>query len=190
MSRPAFRLAASAVATALLLAGCAVPRAPTLPRGGADGPPAEPPADIAKTPDAEPRIETIRAGGPNKPYQIGGIDYTPRIDDRPRGVDPDGFGVRPPPHAGHWDCPDSRSPAATRGLPPRDAPAQTHHRESRLKHVDESRITPEIVALYERLKHGEGRDEVDEHNAGLLMWLAARDGHTVLQEELREWKAN
>ena len=83
MSRPAFRLAASAVATALLLAGCAVPRAPTLPRGGADGPPAEPPADIAKTPDAEPRIETIRAGGPNKPYQIGGIDYTPRIDDRP-----------------------------------------------------------------------------------------------------------
>ena len=82
MSRQACRLAASAVAIALLAAGCAVPRGP-LPSGGADGPPAEPPADIAKTPDAEPRIETIRPGGANKPYQIGGIDYTPRIDDRP-----------------------------------------------------------------------------------------------------------
>lgn len=59
-----------------------------------------------------------------------------------------------------------------------------------MKHVDESRITPEIVELYERLKRDEGRDEVNEHNAGLLMWLAARDGHTVLEEELREWKAN
>ena len=59
-----------------------------------------------------------------------------------------------------------------------------------MKHVDESRITPEILDIYDRLKAGEGRERVNEGNAGLLMWLAARDGHTVLQEELREWKAN
>ena len=59
-----------------------------------------------------------------------------------------------------------------------------------MKHVDESRITPEIIDIYDRLKAGEGREAVNETNAGLLMWLAARDGHTVLQEELREWKAN
>ncbi len=59
-----------------------------------------------------------------------------------------------------------------------------------MKHVDESRITPDILDIYERLKAGEGRESVNERNAGLLMWLAARDGHTVLQEELREWKAN
>ena len=57
-----------------------------------------------------------------------------------------------------------------------------------MKHLDESRLTPEILALYERLKRGEGREDVNEHNAGVLRALAARDGHTVLEEELREWK--
>ncbi len=41
-----------------------------------------------------------------------------------------------------------------------------------------------------RLQRGEGRQEVTESNVAILMKLAARDGHTVLQEELREWKAN
>ena len=57
-----------------------------------------------------------------------------------------------------------------------------------MKHLDESRLTPEILALYERLKRGEGREDVNEHNANVLRALAARDGHTVLEEELREWK--
>lgn len=59
-----------------------------------------------------------------------------------------------------------------------------------MKQVDESRIPDEVLALYERLVRGEGREAVDEHNVGLLMRLASRDGHTVLHEELREWKAN
>lgn len=58
-----------------------------------------------------------------------------------------------------------------------------------MKHLDESRLTPEILAIYEKLKHGKGRDEVTEQNANLLLALAHRDGHTLLQEELREWKA-
>ncbi len=58
-----------------------------------------------------------------------------------------------------------------------------------MKHLDESRLTPEILELYEQLKQGKGREQVTEHNANLLLALAARDGHTVLEEELREWKA-
>jgi len=34
-------------------------------------------------PDAEPRVEPIRAGGPNKPYEALGRDYVPITDDRP-----------------------------------------------------------------------------------------------------------
>ena len=59
-----------------------------------------------------------------------------------------------------------------------------------MKHTDDSRIPGEILALYDRLRRGESREEVTEANVTILMKLAARDGHTVLQEELREWKAN
>jgi rare lipoprotein A len=34
-------------------------------------------------PDAEPRLESIRKGGPNKPYEALGRVYTPRTDDQP-----------------------------------------------------------------------------------------------------------
>lgn len=50
---------------------------------GADGPGANPPADLASLPDAEPRVEPIRAGGPNKPYQALGRDYVPATRDVP-----------------------------------------------------------------------------------------------------------
>lgn len=59
-----------------------------------------------------------------------------------------------------------------------------------MKHTDDSRIPDEILALYDRLQRGESRQEVSESNVAILMKLAERDGHTVLQEELREWKAN
>lgn len=48
-----------------------------------DGPPVNPPTNLAQTPDAEPRIEPIRAGGPNKPYEVLGERYTPVTEDKP-----------------------------------------------------------------------------------------------------------
>ena len=46
-----------------------------------DGPEAHPPPDLERVPDAEPRVEPIRAGGPNKPYQAFGTAYVPITDD-------------------------------------------------------------------------------------------------------------
>ena len=61
-----------------LLAGCA-----GSPRGGGDGPPARPPAGLERVPDAEPRIEPIRSGGPNNPYTVLGRSYVPMQGDEP-----------------------------------------------------------------------------------------------------------
>jgi rare lipoprotein A len=65
---------------ALLMAGCA-----SGPKGtsGRDGPGANPPPGLASVPDAEPRIEPIRTGGPNRPYEVLGRSYTPITQDRP-----------------------------------------------------------------------------------------------------------
>ncbi|KAF1048200.1 septal ring lytic transglycosylase RlpA family protein [Xylophilus sp.] len=82
--RPAARTAACRTALACapvlaaLLAGCA-----SRTGGGRDGPPANPPPNLASVPDAEPRIEAIRSGGPNKPYAVLGRSYVPLTDDRP-----------------------------------------------------------------------------------------------------------
>lgn len=65
-------------ATAVALAGCGSTRS-----GGRDGPPLNPPADLIRTPDAEPRIEPIRSGGPNKPYDVLGRHYVPVAQDEP-----------------------------------------------------------------------------------------------------------
>jgi len=59
-----------------------------------------------------------------------------------------------------------------------------------MKHTDDSQVPSETLDIYARLQKGEGRQEVTEANVSTLMKLAERDGHTVLQEELREWKAN
>ena len=48
-----------------------------------DGPPPAPPPDVAQTPDAEPKVEPIRQGGPNKPYEVLGRGYTPETRDLP-----------------------------------------------------------------------------------------------------------
>jgi rare lipoprotein A len=67
----------AALALALLAAGCAT-RAPTaLPTRPADGPEANPPPDLMRVPDALPRLEPIRDGGPNKPYAALGESYVP-----------------------------------------------------------------------------------------------------------------
>jgi rare lipoprotein A len=77
------RAAALALATAAaLLAGCA--SGPSSgPRSGRDGPEANPPAGLAEVPDAVPRIEPLRTGGPNKPYRVLGRSYTPMTEDLP-----------------------------------------------------------------------------------------------------------
>ncbi len=64
-------------AVAALLAGCA-----SSPPADRDGPPSSPPRDLASRPDAVPRVEPLRVGGPNRPYQAFGQRYVPVTDDR------------------------------------------------------------------------------------------------------------
>jgi len=59
----------------LLLAACS-----TVPK---DGPEAKPPPDLDKVPDAQPQVEPIRDGGPNKPYSVLGRSYSPVTGDKP-----------------------------------------------------------------------------------------------------------
>lgn len=78
---------ALAVALGLLLAGCAsrgpAPGGPSGPGAGRDGPHPETPAGLDRVPDAEPRIEPWRPGGPNKPYEVNGSRYVPLGFDAP-----------------------------------------------------------------------------------------------------------
>lgn len=78
--RPGALAAAWAVAAALLATGCAT-RAPS--GTERDGPGADPPANLAQVPDAQPRVEPLRVGGPNKPYTVLGQSYTPLTTDAP-----------------------------------------------------------------------------------------------------------
>jgi len=73
-------LAPLVVLTAVL-AGCA--SGPPGGRSSADGAEANPPSDLARVPDAEPRVEPIRNGGPNKPYDVLGRSYVPITRDAP-----------------------------------------------------------------------------------------------------------
>jgi rare lipoprotein A len=61
---------------ALLLAACS--STPTR-----DGPEARPPPNLDKVPDAQPQVEAIRDGGPNKPYDVNGRSYSPVRTDKP-----------------------------------------------------------------------------------------------------------
>ena len=71
----------AALAAAWLAAGCAT-RAPR-PAPGADGPPLAVPADLATRPEPVPRVEPLRVGGPNKPYEVFGRAYSPMTQDLP-----------------------------------------------------------------------------------------------------------
>ena len=75
---------------AAVLAGCAAgPQRPgasgdrPAAAPGRDGPEAHPPPDLARVPDAEPKLEPIRSGGPNKPYDVLGKSYVPITQDAP-----------------------------------------------------------------------------------------------------------
>jgi rare lipoprotein A len=67
-----------ALLLAALLAGCAS-RAPR----GVDGPAEQTPPDLVRVPDAVPRVEPLRVGGPNKPYEVAGVRYVPMTTDAP-----------------------------------------------------------------------------------------------------------
>jgi rare lipoprotein A len=74
------------LAVVAIVCGCASTPRPGDVRtsaNGADGPGARAPADLASRPDAEPRVEAIRSGGPNKPYQALGRTYVPETRDVP-----------------------------------------------------------------------------------------------------------
>jgi rare lipoprotein A len=79
MARARQRRLALLAALLLLLAGCAS-RGPV---AGRDGPAAQTPAGLELTPDAVPRVEPLRVGGPNKPYVVLGVRYEPMSEDRP-----------------------------------------------------------------------------------------------------------
>jgi len=51
--------------------------------GERDGAEAHPPTNLAAVPDAAPHVESIRKGGPNKPYEVDGETYTPLTGDAP-----------------------------------------------------------------------------------------------------------
>lgn len=63
----------------LLLAACSSTKQlpPGDPRIERDGPEAVVPPNLMETPDAIPRIEPIRPGGPNKPYEVLGMRFEP-----------------------------------------------------------------------------------------------------------------
>ena len=86
--RPCRVLLAAVWLAGVVLAGCSTTSPPSSrsPRG-ADGPPLasadNPPPDPLTLPDAEPRVEPIRQGGPNKPYEVLGRRYVPMTRDEP-----------------------------------------------------------------------------------------------------------
>ena len=84
----AFLFLIAAIAAALLVAGCSTaPKGGQRPRrvdpGQRDGAPASWPFDLNQVPDAQPRVEPIRRGGPNKPYEVMGQQYVPMTADEP-----------------------------------------------------------------------------------------------------------
>jgi rare lipoprotein A len=78
----------AALSLLLLLAACASPRSPAVRLTSAadltvDGPPLAVPPGLAEVPNAVPRVEPLRAGGPNRPYEAAGRLYVPIASDLP-----------------------------------------------------------------------------------------------------------
>ena len=64
---------------AVMLCGCAGQMTPPQ----RDGPHPKPPTGLGSLPQPEPRIEPLRVGGPNKPYEVAGRGYAPMTHDEP-----------------------------------------------------------------------------------------------------------
>ena len=71
------------VVVVVAISGCASAPSPGVQRPDRDGAEARPPKDLDRVPDAEPRIEPLRAGGPNRPYEVLGKRYVPLTQDSP-----------------------------------------------------------------------------------------------------------
>ena len=85
------------LALAAVVAGCATPPPGPTPQSipaksaatssaaapARDGAEPDPPPGLASVPDAEPTLEPIRVGGPNKPYEVLGQAYVPITQDQP-----------------------------------------------------------------------------------------------------------
>jgi rare lipoprotein A len=80
MTRCARPLSWLVLVIAVWLAGCASRGPATFER---DGPPINPPANLDRVPDAVPRFEPLRTGGPNKPYVALGRTHVPMTSDLP-----------------------------------------------------------------------------------------------------------
>ena len=81
------------VVAAVLAAGCASPPRPAPSVGvavvrpapaleGRDGADPMPPVGLERVADAEPRLEPVRSGGPNKPYEALGLGFVPITHER------------------------------------------------------------------------------------------------------------
>jgi len=66
-----------------LLAACASAPPGGRPSDERDGVGTQVPPNLSQTPDAEPRVDPVRSGGPNKPYEALGRRYTPMTGDAP-----------------------------------------------------------------------------------------------------------
>jgi rare lipoprotein A len=64
-----------------LMAACSTPGPGPAP--SRDGPGRNIPIGLDQVPDAEPRVEPLRVGGPNKPYEVLGRWYSPASGDIP-----------------------------------------------------------------------------------------------------------
>jgi len=66
--------------------GTSEPKPRATPAAGSierDGPEAIIPPGLAQVPDATPKLEPVRKGGPNKPYEVFGQRYEPMTEDLP-----------------------------------------------------------------------------------------------------------
>ncbi|XVJ71268.1 MAG: septal ring lytic transglycosylase RlpA family protein [Rhizobacter sp.] len=62
-------------------AAAPVPRTGPALSSDRDGPGSDAPPNLAAVPDAEPQVEAVRPGGPNKPYEVAGRSYVPLTGD-------------------------------------------------------------------------------------------------------------
>ena len=67
----------AAVLAISLLAGCVSAPQPR------DGPPPRVPPGLEQRPNATPRVETLKPGGANRPYEVFGVRYVPLLGDPP-----------------------------------------------------------------------------------------------------------